>query len=593
MKFRRPLSFLFLTAALSACSIFGVHFKIHNPDRAGKYPQKSEERLLLGNQDSKYRTCYDVRHYKLHVIFGSDLEKDESISGLVFITAVALSDIDTLQIDLGESLKIIAMDVTDFVPFRPQIDSGPVLEDIHPANYYRCATAVFVVMPKRVAKGHTFRIGIEYSGTPAEAKRAPWSGGFVRKHDDLKAPWLGVACESEGAGSWWPCKDVVNDEPDSVDTYFTVPIGFTAVGNGQLMRVAAGNPWKIMKDAVKQQTFHWHVSYPINTYNITFYVGNYKLLHDTYYSEVTHDTLQLNHYVLSQHYEKAQMHFVQLKEHIAFYEKTFGPFPWYRDGFKLVESPYAGMEHQTAIAYGNGFKNDPRWGFDYIILHETAHEWWGNSVTATDLADAWIHEGFATYCEALFVEYKFGHEKYISYLLNQRAYIVNRRPVSGPYGMRYFNYKDSDIYMKGTWLLHSLRYAVNNDSLFFDILKSFYARYKYKNAGSADFENLVNEKTGEDYKWFFDQYLRNRFTPELEVYVEGRVAYYKWKKTSPGFKMPVKIISVADSSSQLLMPSENLQKTDVTINGAGNVYLNEDQFLYKVIWNKKLPKARK
>jgi aminopeptidase N len=573
----RNLVFL-LFLFLSGCSIFGVHFKIHNPSRAGRYPKRTEEVILLGNQDSRFRNCYDVNYYNLYVSFGRNLAQDNQIKGGVIVSANALADLDTVQIDLAEQMKIDGINIIKYFHGERR-----ALE----AKYFRKASAVFIVVPG-ITKGQSFSFTISFFGTPAEAKRPPWAGGFVRKTDDLKNPWWGVACEANGASLWWPCKDVVNDEPDSADITLSVPKGFIAVSNGILTEHFDS----LAEDKVNDEIFSWHVSYPINPYNITFYVGKYKLLHDTYYSNVTHDTLQLNHYVLAQHYEKAKKHFQQLKEHLAFYEETFGAYPWYRDGFKLVESPYAGMEHQTAIAYGNGFQND-EWGFDYIILHETAHEWWGNAVTATDLADAWIHEGFATYAEALFVEKKFGHESYLRYLQSQRLYIINRRPVVAPYGQRYFNYKDGDIYFKGSWVLHSLRYSINNDSLFFDILKTFYSEYKYKNATSEDFERIVSEKTGTSYKWFFDQYLRNRFVPELEYYLDDGILYSRWNPeySDSTFRMRFPLPATVPAGKNVIAGS--VVTTSISAAeapGVTNVIFDERNFLFKATENRSLAK---
>jgi aminopeptidase N len=259
-----------------------------------------------------------------------------------------------------------------------------------------------------------------------------------------------------------------------------------------------------------------------------------------------------------------------------------------------VESPYEGMEHQSAIAYGNGFKDDPVNGFDYIILHETAHEWWGNSVTANDLSDMWLHEGFATYAEALYVESTKGHLAYLNYLLQYRILIVNRRPIVGESGIRYFNYKDGDIYFKGAWVLHSLRYAIGNDSLFFDILHSFYMENRMKEISSDKLEELVNRKTGKDFHWFFEQYLHNRFTPELEYCVSDGKLFYRWGKTSPDFQMSAKVKMFGYAESWVKLPDSpekiNYVETHDN-NGIGK--FNDFDFLYKPVENKNLAKEFK
>jgi aminopeptidase N len=591
------LVFSIVLVAITGCSIFGVHFHLHNPHRAGKFPKKTQARVLLGNQDTKYRTCYDVKYYWLNVDFGSELKKNGAIKGVVLTQAKATSDFDTLQFDLAENMTVDS--VARIIVHDPD----------KKIKFTRKKGALFVIMDRTIKTGEQFTIAIVYHGIPTEAKKAPWSGGFVRKEDDLKKPWWGVACETEGASLWWPCKDVMNDEPDSVDISLTVPEGLKAISNGKL--ISENSIPSLTEKPNAKSTFNWHVSYPINIYNITFYIGNFKLLHDTYYSEVTHDTLQLNHYVLEQNYEKAKTHFQQLKKYLAFYEATFGPYPWYRDGYKLVESPYEGMEHQSAIAYGNGYKNDPLNGWDYIILHETAHEWWGNSVTANDLAEGWIHEGFATYAEALYVEKTKGYDAYIKYLYQYRFLIINRRPVVGEKGIRYFNYKDSDIYMKGAWILHSLRCEINNDSLFFGIIHSFYNENKYSQISSEKLEELVNRKTGKDFHWFFEQYLHNRFVPELEYCIKDNVLYYRWNPgySSAGFnKMQIEAFSGYEKTGAhniftgtrisfgKLTPSIKIQKLELPPNNDPNLYyepitFDDQKALYKATENKSLAKA--
>ncbi len=564
MKTKLLFALLFL-ALLSGCSILGVHFKIHNPKRAGKYPEKTPALALFG-ESTPVRNSYDVKHYDLSVDFGTDPLKEKSISGTVIITATIVTPTDSFQLDLKENMQLISSEMR----MNKNAEWWPV-------RFSWKYNTVFVKADRVLDAGKTVQIKLSYTGTPVDAKRPPWRGGFVRKTDDQKRPWMGVACQSEGAGIWWPCKDAMNDEPDSMNIHLTIPKGLTGVSNGRFTDTISANE--------KQTTWNWKLSCPINVYNVTFYIGKFKLLYDTYQSTVTGKTLDLNHYVLDYNYEKAKTHFKQVKEHIKFYEYRFGAYPWYEDGFKLVESPYAGMEHQSAIAYGNGYKNHYQFAFDYIILHETAHEWWGNSVTASDLADGWLHEGFATYSEALFVEHKYGREKYEDYLLNQRLYIINRRPVVGEKGIRYFNYKDSDIYMKGAWILHTLRNSINNDTLFFDIIKTFATRYYRSAISSQQFIDLVNEKTGQNYNAFFAQYLNNRFVPEIEFFEDGGYLYYRWQKTNPDFDLSIRASGLTEGSS--------FQPTSDRI---GRVGINSQTFeirwyyyLVKPVENKKLP----
>jgi aminopeptidase N len=335
--------------------------------------------------------------------------------------------------------------------------------------------------------------------------------------------------------------------------------------------------------------FNWDISYPINNYDVSIYVGKFRLLHDTYTSKVTGKDIQFNHYVLGYNYEKAKEHLKQAKDIIAFYEKTYGPYPWYRDGYKLVESPYEGMEHQTAIAYGNGYKNSYGQPFDYIILHETAHEWWGNSITAADLADVWIQEGMATYAEALYVEATQGKEAYLNYLNFYRITIINRRPVVGPTGRRWFWYKDGDVYVKGAWMIHTLRTVINDDPVFFDILKSFREEYNCKTVTSQDFISWVNKKTHEDYTWFFKQYLNNRFTPILEYYAIDNRLYYRWTKVNDDFDMNISMQMNGDNEALTLSPTKEvmeLQGPDIF----RTILFSDDKQLFGTRENKHLQK---
>ncbi len=573
---KKAAAFIFIIVFVSACSIVGVHFKLHNPKRAGKYPEKTEALNLLGDQESRYRTGFDVQSYALFLVFGDDLKKDIGIRGYVHINSTVVTSMDTFQFDAQENLII------DSITGRTYFGSMDQYPKMKPINYYRDHGALYVIFPDVVPKQNTIGVTIHYHGIPEDARRPPWRGGFVRKEDDLDNPWWGVACQSEGASSWWPCKDVVNDEAERTTINLDVPPGLTAVSNGHL-----GYGW-VPENDTNRTTFEWRVNYPINTYNITFYIGKYKLLRDTFDSKVTGKKLPLNHYVLEQHYDKAVDHFKQLKDHLAVYEELFGPYPYYNDGFKLVESPYAGMEHQTAIAYGNKFKNNYL-GFDYIILHETAHEWWGNSLTAYDLAEGWLHEGFATYAECLYVEKKFGYQAYLDYLRNYRWTIINRRTLVGPYGQRYFNYKDGDIYTKGAWTLHTLRETINDDSVFFDIIKTFATRYAYKNVTSKDFISIVNEKTGADYQWFFEQYLYNRFVPELEYCKSNGKIYYRWNRdfTHVDFRLPVVLCDTLGSRYDTIIPTGGIKRT--LIQYSPGYYWNT-KVLVKFTENKKLSK---
>lgn len=493
---------------VSSCSLMGIHYQAHNPKKAKKYPKFTESDIWFGAMN-EYRSCYNVEHYELYIDINPEAK---TLGGKVLMTASATMEMDSLQVDLHKDL--------DMQHVRYQGRELP---------FERKYGAVLVAFPKTVSEGERFTLEMAYFGTPPVAKKPPWRGGVVWKEDKNKKPWVGVACETEGASVWWPCKDHTADEADSVTMHYTVPQGLVAVGNGRLTG-------KVEESG--KVTYSWKTVHPVNTYNITYYAGDFQLITDSYRSG--EDLLDLSYYVLPYNYERAEKHFEQAKDHIAFFESAFGKYPWYEDGYKLVESPYEGMEHQSAIAYGHGYEKNSFLGFnfDYIILHETAHEWWGNSVTARDLADVWLQEGFASYAEALYVEHSEGKSRYLSYMLFQRMMIKNKRPLVGPVDRRFFDYKDGDVYMKGSWVLHSLRSLIHNDSLFFDMLKTFAVKHKASLVDSDDFIKHVNTKTGEDYQWFFNQYLYRREAPTLEysLIAPDRLAY-RWNHVGDDFKM--------------------------------------------------------
>ena len=556
LRFLIPASlFLFL----SSCALVGIRKHVSTPKKAGRYPAFSESVKLQGTSNTRYRNSFDATFYELNV--NVDDEK-KYLTGSVTMKALAISEVDTIQIDLYPELKL------NEITFQ-----GKKL------SYKRKYGAVFIGLPHTLQSGDTFSLNLSYEGSPQVARKPPWRGGFVWKKDKEKNPWIGVACESEGASLWWPCKDVNNDEPDSARVNLTVRKGLTGVSNGHL----SGH-----EEHSNTATFHWSISYPINLYDISIYVGKLKLLSDTCRMP-SGKILPINHYVLDYNYEKAKRHLPQAKKQIAFYEKTFGEYPWYKDGYKLIESPYEGMEHQTAIAYGQGYKNSYGGDFDYIILHESAHEWWGNAITASDFADVWLQEGFATYSEALYVENTQGKNAYYRYMLFYRLFIKNKWPVIGPVDRRYFDYRNSDCYQKGAWVLHTLRYTIGNDTIFFDILRTFFDRYKLKTTSTRDFISVVNEKTGTDLTWFFRQYLYRRDVPCLEYQWYGDDFYYRWTGTNPDFILPVDIL-LDDLIRKSLSPELIVGKISISRTTYSRLSFNDFLMLYGVRENKKLRK---
>jgi len=560
----RFYSFFFLFLLFNSCSLIGINLKVHNPNKAGK-PIKYDKSTILLGELTDLRTCYDVHYYDFSLSVDADKKK---LDGLVQIHAIAQTDFDKLQLDLDPNFTI-----TKLIDQKTQT----------PLKYNRTERAVYIETTHK--KGDAFVLEIAYNGKPIEAKKAPWKGGFVWEKDKDKNPWLGVACETDGASLWWPLKDHTSDEADSVRLHYTVPKELVAVGNGQLESEVVSGDLK---------TYNWFVSYPINSYNVTIYVGKFRHFNEKY-KGINGDILELDYYVLASHYLLAKRHFEQVVPILTAYEELFGEYPWYRDGFKLVESPYAGMEHQSAIAYGNGYENGYGSKTDYIILHETAHEWWGNSISVKDLADVWIQEGFATYSEALYAEKTGNKADYDNTLYWQRIMIKNKYPLIGEKDRRCFHFrKNSDVYGKGSWILHTLRGQIENDSLFFDIMKSFYGTYKYQIVESKDFTDMVNEKTGADYGWFFNQYLSSNFVPELDyTFTENGVVYYKWNNVSADFnKLKIKIL--VNNKPHTLTPTTKTQHFDLPKNSLGGweFYFSDKNALFAVNENKGMLKAK-
>lgn len=553
MKLNPFLSMIALIILASSCSLTGLNVKKKTPLNPGKYPVFTEADTLRG-KNSEYRSGYDVTFYRITIDVNID---DKYIRGHVDIYFTALNDLDTIQIDLYRNMTVNnVMYQSDMLDFQRKYD------------------AIFAAFRETVKQGTHGVLTVYYEGKPVKARKPPWEGGFVWKRDKNKNPWVGVSCELDGASLWWPLKDHLSDEPDSLEMNVAVPEGLFCVSNGRLTAHKKEN---------NQEVFTWKTSYPINSYNATVYIGDYSHFTLTYPAKDT--TYNLDFFVLPYHLDVAREHFKQAIGILRFYEDTFGEYPWWRDGYKLVESPYAGMEHQTAIAYGSDYKNCYGAGFDYIILHETAHEWWGNSVSAGDYAEIWLHEGFATYSEALYVEHTKGHDAYLNYLGFYSMMIENKRPLIGPYDVNYWDYKDGDVYVKGALLLHTLRNAIGNDTTFFDIIKTFYNRYKYSITTTKNFIDLVAEKTGKDYQWLFDQYLYDRACPQLEwnyQYDYSIGSYemrYRWKNVRDDFTLPV--LLQTESGTYVLHPSGKMQKLSLLSGGTFRFNGNKSYVSFK------------
>lgn len=466
------------------------------------------------------RTCYDVTYYDLCIRVDIDRKW---IGGYVDVYFTVQADFDRLQIDLFENMQL------DSIRFEGQT-----------LAFQREANAVFVDFPKRLRKGTRSFFRVYYRGHPREAPFPPWNGGFVWTRDKYQRPWVGVACQGIGASLWWPCKDHLSDEPDSMGISLIVPEPWMAVSNGVLESV---------EEKGETRQYNWKVHYPINTYDVTLYIGRYVHLEDAY-TNAKGDQLDLDYYVLNYNRRRAKEHFQQVKTVLACYEDYLGPYPFWKDGAALVEAPYLGMEHQGAIAYGNKFlrgylggmiPQDMDW--DYIIVHEMGHEYFGNSLSCKDMADIWLHESFTTYLEALYVECDTGYPDAVRYLQTQRNLINNREPIIGPYGVNYDNWTASDHYYKGAWVLHTLRHLMGNQGEFLALLHNYYQRYALSNTDTRSFIEFVEKTTGEDWDAFFEQYL---YRAELPVWVyrlerqDGQlVLYYHWETPVANFDMPV------------------------------------------------------
>ncbi len=460
-------------------------------------------------------------HYTLNLHF--DLEKTE-ISGSVDFTFELLKEMDTLVLQLSGQLQLDG------------IDAGG-----DPLLYSRRGDNIYIEVPGSWKPGMRQEIRIGYHGKPVIARRAPWDGGFVKSSDSLGNPILAVACEGEGARLWWPCKDDPADEPDSgVTMIYTVPDSLMAIGNGRLIDTGRAAPG--------MTRFTWRVINPINLYNVTFYIGNYAHIHDRY-EGIRGDSLDLDYYVYSYNKAKAEKYFGrEVPLMLKAFEHYFGPYPFYEDGYKLVETAYLGMEHQSAIAYGNHYLPgylgyDPTgMGWDYIVVHESGHEWFGNSISAADMSETWIHESFTTYSEALYVEYYANYAKAVKYLLSQRYLIENKEPIVKKVkkGDR-TGFSGNDQYYKGSWMLHSIRNTINDSSVWFALLREMNRDFYHRVTSTGELIAWMDTHTEYPLAPMMRQFLYHKDPPMLEIRreEEGRIAL-RWQADEADFRMPLR-----------------------------------------------------
>ena len=528
----KKIIFSFLLISLMSCQENRPHGNQY------KLPELTKNNFLIGNLNDN-RSSYRVSFYDINIDF--DISK-KSLNGFVTIKAESIRNLDKLQIDLAENLNIKKITYEN--------------QDI---SFSRELDAVMVDFKSTIKKGSIFEFTVFYEGIPQSADNPPWAGGFTWSKDKDGRDWIAVSCEGEGARIWWPNKDHITAEGDSVRMTYTVPSNLVAVGNGKLRSV---------KNLGDKTSYEWFVSNPINNYNVSVQIGNYVAVQDTFVKNS--ETHYMNHYVLDYNHELASNFFPQSKEVIRFYEKYFGDYQWYEDGYKLVEVPYLGMEHQSAVTYGNGFsmyngvrsKSWPMYGvIDPLIMHETGHEWFGNSVTASDPTHIWIHEGLQVYSESIYFEDKFdSYEVGVHYLNTIKNRIANEIPIVGRENENHWALH-GDTYMKGAWVMHTLRSVINNDKIWFEILKEFMVENAKGFANTKDFFQKVKSKTGVDYSYFAEQYFYSPQQPILEYYQRDNKFFYRWSNVNDNFKMPLDLL--VNGAEKRVIPTKNYQSIDI------------------------------
>jgi aminopeptidase N len=492
------------------------------------------------------RDWWDVTKYDIHVKFNLE---DSTISGWNEISFKTFKPGKIIQIDLQDPLIIdsilLSHQVTDFRSHRKWFKN---LEK--EGNVY--------FLPVSFEEPTKGRLEIYYHGKPTIARRPPWDGGVIWRKDKNKNPFISIACQGLGASVWYPCKDIQSDEPDSAEMHITIPDNLECVGNGRFRgKINNGDG---------TATYDWAVESPINNYNIIPYIGKYAHFSETFKGEA--GDLDMDYWVLDYNLDKAKEHFKDAPLMIKAFEYWFGPYPFYKDGYKLVEAPHLGMEHQSATAYGNQYKkgylgNDlsgSGWGskWDYIIVHESGHEWFANNISTKDIADMWVHEGFTNYSEVLFTEYYYGKEAGNEYAIGLRRNISNSEPVIGPYGVN--KEGSSDMYAKGANMIHTIRQIINDDSLFRKILRGLNKTFWHQTTTSKEVENYISKESGIDFSKVFDQYLRNADIPVLEYKINGYAVEFRYTDCIKDFTMPVEVkFGNEEKQTRLITPTTSWQ----------------------------------
>ncbi len=514
---------------------------------------------LRGSLTTPLRTCYDINYYHLDVKF--DVDK-KFISGNVLFKFTAASDFDKLQFDLWNNLKI-----------------EKVLYKGQELKYTREFNAVFLTFPKSISKGSKDEFAVYYSGNPTIANRAPWDGGVEYNTDSLGHAWVSTACQGMGASVWWPTKDQQEDEVDSALISISVPKGLKDVSNGRLRKVTD------LKDGYTR--FDWFVANPINNYDIEANIGDYTHYEGIYNGEK--GKLTMDFWPLSYNLSKAKAQWgLDAPRMLKAFEHWFGPYPFYEDGYKLIESHHLGMEHQSGTAYGNHYQNGylgrdlsgTGWGlkWDFIVVHESGHEWFGNNITSKDLADMWIHESFTNYSESLFVETFYGKEAGQEYVHGTRMAIVNDRPIVGAYGVN--KEGSGDMYYKGGNMLNMVRTIINDDEKWRGILRGLNKTFYHQTVTYNDVVNYISKQAGINLAPVFDQYLHYKTLPILEIMFREGKPYARWTSAdAKGFAMPVKV-RVKSGDYKFITPTKQFKPID--LDGATKDNIEVDTFNYYI-----------
>ena len=485
----------------------------------------SSQKVVFTRQDTlrgsitPERAWWNLTYYHLDIAVNP---YDSTIFGTNTVIYRVVYPASLMQIDLQEPLRL-----------TKAVQNNNIL------NFKREGNVYWIQLTEKQEQGKIYSVVLSYGGKPRVSTRPPWIGGITWSKDARGLPFVASACQGDGASLWWPCKDHMYDKPDSMLISVNVPENLMDISNGRLRSV--------VNQKNKTKTYNWFVANPINNYGVNINIGDYVHFSEIYNGEK--GPLDCDYYVLRDDLEKARIQFKQAPMMLAAFEHWFGPYPFYEDGYKLVEAPYLGMEHQSSVTYGNGFKNGYRgtdlsstgWGlkFDFIIIHESGHEWFANNISYEDIADMWVHESFANYSESLYVEYYYGKEAGSEYVLGTRSNIINDKPVIGIYNVN--NEGSHDMYYKGGNMLHTLRQIVNDDEKWRGILRDLNKYFYHQVVKGSQIENYLSEKTGMNLQPFFDQYLRDVRIPVFEYYLKGNDLIFRWNNCVQGFDMPLRI----------------------------------------------------